>query len=78
MFNVVNARCNDMKPMIVTTNATMEEMKGEKDMRYRRIWERVRSMCRPVRMDGESWRKQRTLDALRRLKESDGAHSEGI
>lgn len=69
VYNVVNARCNDMKPMIVTTNATMDEMKGDKDLRYRRIWERVRSMCRPVRMDGESWRRQKTLDALRRLKE---------
>lgn len=68
VYNVVNARCNDMKPLIVTTNATMDEMKGEKDLRYRRIWERVRSMCRPVRMDGESWRKTRTLEALRRMK----------
>lgn len=69
VYNVVNARCNDMKPLIVTTNCTMEEMKGDHDMRYRRIWERVRSMCRPVRMDGESWRKRKTLEAIRRLKE---------
>jgi len=70
VFNIVNARCNDMKPLIVTTNATMDEMKGEKDLRYRRIWERVRSMCRPVRMDGESWRRQKTLEALKRMKEA--------
>lgn len=69
VYNVVNSRCNDMKPMIVTTNCTMEDMKGDRDLRYRRIWERVRSMCRPVRMDGESWRKQKTLEAIRRFKE---------
>lgn len=68
VYNIVNSRCNDMLPLIVTTNATMEEMKSDKDMRYRRIWERVRSMCRPVRMDGESWRRARTLEALERLK----------
>lgn len=69
VYNVVNARCNDMKPLIVTTNYTPEDMRGEKDMRYRRIWERVRSMCRPVRMDGESWRKARTVEAMARLEE---------
>jgi hypothetical protein len=69
VYNVVNSRCNDMKPMIVTTNCTLDEMRGEKDLRYRRIWERVRSMCRPVRMDGESWRKRKTVEAIRRMKE---------
>ena len=68
VYNVVNSRCNDMKPLIVTTNCTLDEMRGEKDLRYRRIWERVRSMCREVRMDGESWRKQKKLEALSRLK----------
>lgn len=69
VYNVVNSRCNDMKPMIVTTNYTMEEMKGDHDLRYRRIWERVRSMCCPVRMNGESWRKTKALDAIRKFKE---------
>lgn len=69
VYNVVNSRCNDMKPLIVTTNCTLEDMRAEKDLRYRRIWERVRSMCREVRMDGESWRKRKKLEAMRRLKE---------
>lgn len=69
VYNVVNARCNDMRPMIVTTNCTLDEMRAEQDLRYRRIWERVRSMCREVRMDGESWRKRKKLEAMRRLKE---------
>lgn len=69
VYNVVNSRCNDMKPLIVTTNCTLDEMRGENDLRYRRIWERVRSMCRPVRMDGESWRKRKTVEAIRRMKE---------
>lgn len=71
VYNIVDDRCNDRKPLIVTTNCTMDDMRGEKDMRYRRIWERVRSMCRPVRMDGESWRKQKTIEAMRRLREMD-------
>lgn len=68
VYNIVEDRCNANKPMIVTTNMSMDEMKNAGDMRYNRIWERVRSMCYPVRMDGESWRKQKTLEAMKRLK----------
>lgn len=68
VYNVIDERCNNKKPMVVTTNLSMEQMKNAGDMRYNRIWERVRSMCYPVRMDGESWRKRRTLEALERLR----------
>ena len=68
VYNIIDERCNSKKPMVVTTNLSMDEMKNAGDMRYNRIWERVRSMCYPVRMDGESWRKKKTLEALSRLK----------
>lgn len=68
VYNIIDERCNNKKPMVVTTNLSMDQMKNAGDMRYNRIWERVRSMCYPVRMDGESWRKRRTLEALERLR----------
>lgn len=68
VYNVVEDRSNSKRPLIVTTNLTMEQMKNTGDMRYNRIFERVRSMCYPVRMDGESWRKDKTLDAMQRFK----------
>lgn len=69
VYNIIDDRCNGKRPMIVTTNLSMEQMKNAGGMRYNSIWERVRSMCYPVRMDGESWRKQKTLEAMKRLKQ---------
>ena len=68
VYNIIDDRANSNRPMLVTTNLTMDDMKNAGDMRYNRIWERVRSMCYPVRMDGESWRRQTTLNAMNRLK----------
>lgn len=70
VFDIIDRRTNAMLPLIVTTNITPEDMRHDANLDYRRIWERVGSMCRPVRMDGESWRKARTAEALRRLKEA--------
>lgn len=69
VYGIIEDRCNGKRPMIVTTNLSMEQMKNAGDIRYNRIWERVRSMCYPVKMDGESWRKARTLEAMKRLKQ---------
>lgn len=68
VFSVVDARYNSKLPMIVTTNYDMEDMKHDKDMRYARIWERVRASCYPVRMNSESWRKTKTLQAMKQMK----------
>ena len=68
VFSVIDARYNSRLPMIVTTNYDMKDMKNDKDVRYVRIWERIRASCYPVRMNAESWRKTKTLDAMARMK----------
>ena len=68
VFSVVDARYNSKLPMIVTTNYDMKAMKSDNDVRYARIWERVRAMCYPVMMNSESWRKTKTLQALSAMK----------
>lgn len=45
VFNVIDARYRQKKPLIVTTNIMYETLKGETDSRYRRIYERVVEMC---------------------------------
>jgi len=62
VFSVIDQRYNTKKPLIVTTNLSMQQMKSGEDMRYNRIFERIRAMCYPVKMDGESWRKQETIN----------------
>ena len=68
VFSVVDARYNSKLPMIVTTNYDMKAMKSDNEARYARIWERVRAMCYPVMMNSESWRKTKTLQALKAMK----------
>ena len=70
IFDIIDTRCNKQKPLVVTTNYSAEDMRGEQDLRYKRIWERVKSMCYPVRMDAESWRKQTYQDAKSRFRQT--------
>ena len=68
VFNIIETRSNSRKPLIVTTNYSENDMRGENDVRYKRIWERVRAMCYPVRMESVSWRKDITAEALERFR----------
>jgi DNA replication protein DnaC len=44
------------KPVIITTNLTLDEIKAPKDMRLQRIYDRITAMCIPVKFSGESLR----------------------
>lgn len=68
VFNVVDSRYATKRPLIVTTNLSMEDLRSGPDVRYNRIFERIKSMCLPVRMDGESWRKRQAAAAYRDMK----------
>ena len=53
----VDARYTARKPLIVTTNLSLREMQSCEDMRYKRIYDRVKAMCAvPVILTGESRR----------------------
>lgn len=69
VFSIIDQRYASAKPLIITTNLSMQQMKSGEDMRYNRIFERIRSMCYPVKMDGESWRKQETITNYSATKE---------
>ena len=45
VFNVIDARYRQKKPLIVTTNIAYEDLKNESELRYKRIYERVVEMC---------------------------------
>ena len=44
------------KPLIITTNLPVEEMKNAKRIDYQRIYDRILYMCTPVGMQGENLR----------------------
>ena len=58
VYNIINARYCTGKPLIVTTNIPMDEIKNPKNESYRRIYDRVLQMCQPVLIDGGSRRRE--------------------
>lgn len=65
IFGVIDARVTAKKPMIVTTNLTMREM-AEADIKHKRIYDRMLSVCYPIQFSGRSFR---MVEAERRQKE---------
>lgn len=56
VYNIIDTRYRSGKPMIVTTNLTMNEMQEENDIRLRRIYDRIFEVCFPVEFRGKSLR----------------------
>lgn len=72
MFNIINTRYTVKKPLIVTTNLSLDTLSNPSDLAYSRIYDRILEMC-PVqlKMTGESRRaaiaKQQAEEARRIL-----------
>lgn len=45
VYEIINARYKAKKPLIITTNLTMTEMKSETDEAKKRIYDRIVEMC---------------------------------
>lgn len=57
LFDVIDTRYNSQKPMIITTNLALDNIKNDPDMRRQRVNDRILEVCHPVRMVWQSWRK---------------------
>ena len=49
IFNVIDTRSRARKPLIVTTNLTLGDLKNPQKIEYKRIYDRVLDMC-PIRI----------------------------
>lgn len=56
LFQVVDCRYQIQKPLIVTTNLTLEELKNPEDLAHARIYDRLLERCVPVKMNGQNIR----------------------
>lgn len=44
-YEIINTRYQSQKPLIITTNLTMDVIKNPKDMDYSRLYSRIKEMC---------------------------------
>lgn len=56
MYEVINARYKSNKPLIITTNLSMKDFQNEQSQALLRIYDRIKEMCVPVFVQGESRR----------------------
>lgn len=54
---IIDARYKSGKPLIVTTNIPLEEIKHPADLACRRMYDRILEICHPVKVDGKSRRR---------------------
>lgn len=62
IFDLIDTRYGSKKPMIITTNIPLTDLKGEPDIRRRRVNARILEVCHPVKIEGESWRTRNTRE----------------
>lgn len=68
IYNIVDSRYRSRKPLIVTTNLTLDEIRHPQDTAHARIYDRLLEMCVPVSCIGVSFRKETAQEKLERLK----------
>lgn len=64
VYRVIDDRYTSGKPMIVTTNLTLEQLKKSDIVDYQRIYDRVLGMCIPLHFKAESVRGKIAEDKL--------------
>ena len=68
VFNVIDSRYRSGKPLIVTTNLSLDELQHPQDTPHARIYDRLLEMCAPILFTGTNFRKQTAQSKLDKLK----------
>lgn len=68
VYDIIDSRYRTCKPLIVTTNLQMSQMKNNDDVRYSRVYDRIFELCYPVKVDGLSRRKQEAAKRYNEMK----------
>lgn len=69
LCRIIDMRIESGKPLICTTNYSIDEMKEAKDGASARMFDRLLSVCVPVRVVGESRRKAAAIKRLETLRQ---------
>jgi DNA replication protein DnaC len=72
VYRVIDGRYRVKKPMVITTNLTLDAMQNCLDMDKKRVYDRVLEVCYPMQFNGKSFRQleaKNRFDAMRALLE---------
>ena len=56
MFSIIDSRYRCNKPLIVTTNLMLDELKHPPDLAHARIYDRILERCAPILFAGKNFR----------------------
>ena len=59
IFGIIDGRYLSRRPLIVTTNLTLRQLKEPENIHRQRIYDRILEMCVPVKFDGGSLRQEK-------------------
>jgi DNA replication protein DnaC len=69
VFHVIDSRYRSQKPMIVTTNLTLEELKHPTDLAHARIYDRMLERCVPLKINNRNIRAENAAANLTKARE---------
>lgn len=64
VYEIIDDRVRQKKPMALTTNLTLDQLKQESNVDLKRIYDRILSVCVPIQFRGESFRQAQNLEKL--------------
>lgn len=68
VFNVIDSRYRSKKPLIVTTNLTIEELKHPAELSRARIYDRILERCIPLKINNQNIREMNAAANLEKAK----------
>ena len=70
MFLVIDSQYRSRKPLIVTANLKLEEVKNPPDLAHARIYDRIMDRCAPILFSGRNFQEEKaaaTKEAARKI-----------
>ena len=58
LYSIIDSRIRSGKPMVITTNIPISELKQPTNIDYARIYDRILSACVPITFKGENMRRK--------------------
>ena len=68
VFNIIDSRYRAGKPMIITTNLSMQKLATETELSDKRVYDRIIERCFPVEVSGESRRVKKLISSREEMK----------